>query len=65
MAINESCTFSEECEAFMDETECKNDVCTCRFEKLAVSHGDGWWECTGKIKYIIYICKCDSKIFFN
>lgn len=50
--INETCTFHEECEAAIDETECKNNVCTCIFEKLPIIHKDGRMECVGEFSVV-------------
>lgn len=47
VAINETCTFNEECETFVDETECRNNICTCLFEKQPITHSDGRLECVG------------------
>lgn len=43
--VNESCSFTEQCEANNFQTECKDGVCVCRFEKLAVMKSDGRIEC--------------------
>ncbi|XP_063912405.1 uncharacterized protein LOC135129206 isoform X3 [Zophobas morio] len=42
--VNESCFFNEQCETETPETECRDLLCTCRFEKQAVLR-DGKLEC--------------------
>ncbi|KAJ8959265.1 hypothetical protein NQ317_017496 [Molorchus minor] len=44
--INESCFFTEQCEAVNHQTECKEGLCTCRFGKVATLKQDGQLECT-------------------
>ncbi|XP_049869797.1 uncharacterized protein LOC126369427 isoform X2 [Pectinophora gossypiella] len=34
-SVNESCTFNQQCETVVDQTECKNDRCACMFEMVA------------------------------
>ncbi|XP_057660157.1 uncharacterized protein LOC130896227 isoform X2 [Diorhabda carinulata] len=43
--VNESCFFNEQCETTNFQTECKEGVCTCRYDKLAVMKPDGKIEC--------------------
>ncbi|XP_037910440.1 uncharacterized protein LOC119651124 isoform X2 [Hermetia illucens] len=47
-AINESCFFNEQCEAFHFQTECRDNRCVCRFEMSPVVNKDGNVECKGK-----------------
>lgn len=44
-AINESCFFNEQCEAFNFQTECRNERCICRFEMTPLPNKDGILEC--------------------
>lgn len=46
-AINEPCFFNEQCEALVFQTECRDDVCSCRFERTPVFK-DGVVECIGR-----------------
>ncbi|XP_044761692.1 uncharacterized protein LOC123318972 isoform X1 [Coccinella septempunctata] len=43
--VNESCFFNEQCETVTPQTECRDGVCICRFEKIAVLKSDGKVEC--------------------
>ncbi|XP_045460675.1 uncharacterized protein LOC123671060 isoform X3 [Harmonia axyridis] len=43
--VNESCFFTEQCETVTPQTECRDGVCVCRFEKIAVLKSDGKVEC--------------------
>ncbi|EEZ98417.2 uncharacterized protein jus isoform X1 [Tribolium castaneum] len=45
VAVNKSCFFNEQCEAQTPETECKDDICKCRFEKEPSTKPDGSVEC--------------------
>ncbi|XP_060524174.1 uncharacterized protein LOC132700703 isoform X2 [Cylas formicarius] len=44
--INESCFFNEQCENLNHLTECRNNVCSCRYQKVPVLKDDGDIECT-------------------
>lgn len=46
--INEECFFNEQCEALVFQTECRDGLCACRFERTPVFHKDGPVECIGK-----------------
>ncbi|KAE9538781.1 hypothetical protein AGLY_005363, partial [Aphis glycines] len=41
VAINKPCFFNEQCENLLFQTECRDDVCACRFEKSPVLQTDG------------------------
>ncbi|KAJ8912451.1 hypothetical protein NQ315_002817, partial [Exocentrus adspersus] len=43
--VNESCSFNEQCEFVNYQTECKDGVCSCRFEKQAIIKPDGQIDC--------------------
>ncbi|KAK9879086.1 hypothetical protein WA026_003899 [Henosepilachna vigintioctopunctata] len=43
--VNESCFFTEQCETVTSQTECRDGICVCRFEKIAVVKPDGKVEC--------------------
>ncbi|XP_065170060.1 uncharacterized protein jus isoform X2 [Atheta coriaria] len=43
--VNESCIFSEQCEAETEKTECRDHVCVCMFEMQASTKPDGTHEC--------------------
>ncbi|XP_049820753.1 uncharacterized protein LOC109605412 isoform X2 [Aethina tumida] len=43
--VNESCTFNEQCETVNHQTECKDGVCICRYEKTPVMKPGGNYEC--------------------
>ncbi|ENN78980.1 uncharacterized protein LOC109535435 isoform X2 [Dendroctonus ponderosae] len=44
-SVNQSCFFNEQCERGTPMTECKDGVCTCRFERQAVMRAGGLMEC--------------------
>ncbi|XP_030020961.2 uncharacterized protein LOC115440688 isoform X1 [Manduca sexta] len=44
-AINESCTFNEQCEDVVFKTECKNERCACKFEMVPEVTLDGAVVC--------------------
>lgn len=48
-AINESCYFNEQCEEALQETECRDNRCICRFEKTAIVRNDKSIECIGEL----------------
>ncbi|KAF7286219.1 hypothetical protein GWI33_006907 [Rhynchophorus ferrugineus] len=43
--INESCTFNEQCETIYYLTECKESVCSCRYQLVPALKADGTVEC--------------------
>lgn len=43
--VNETCFFTEQCETVTPQTECRDGVCVCRFEKIALLKPDGKVEC--------------------
>ncbi|XP_066156206.1 uncharacterized protein jus [Euwallacea fornicatus] len=43
--INESCFFNEQCEREFFMTECRDGVCTCRFQRIAITKKDGSIDC--------------------
>lgn len=43
--VNESCFFNEQCEKLNYQTECKEGVCSCRYEMQAVVKSNGQIEC--------------------
>nr|XP_023018653.1 uncharacterized protein LOC111507554 isoform X1 [Leptinotarsa decemlineata] len=43
--VNESCTFNAQCEAVNFQTECKEGICICRFEKQPIFRPDGIIDC--------------------
>ncbi|KAG5882931.1 hypothetical protein JTB14_012658 [Gonioctena quinquepunctata] len=43
--VNESCAFTAQCEAVNFQTECKEGICICRFDKQPVVKPDGRVEC--------------------
>lgn len=47
-SINEACFFNEQCETRLFQTECKDNVCACMFERTPVFHPDNTIECIGK-----------------
>ncbi|KAH8310506.1 hypothetical protein KR044_001718 [Drosophila immigrans] len=47
-AVNESCFFNEQCEAFYFQTECRDGRCICRFEMSPIWGKDGSVECKGR-----------------
>ncbi|XP_050419594.1 uncharacterized protein LOC126832741 isoform X2 [Adelges cooleyi] len=47
-AINQPCFFNEQCEASVFQTECRDDLCACRFERTPVLNSDGITECIAK-----------------
>ncbi|XP_050540474.1 uncharacterized protein LOC126905104 [Daktulosphaira vitifoliae] len=47
-AINEACFFNEQCEASVFQTECRDDICVCRFERTPVLNNEGITECIAK-----------------
>lgn len=58
VAINKPCFFNEQCENLLFQTECRDDVCACRFEKSPVLQTDGSVLCIGTYKtYRFYIGK--------
>jgi len=48
VAINKPCFFNEQCENLVFQTECRDDVCACRFEKTPVFQPDGSVQCIAK-----------------
>uniref|UniRef100_A0A1B6D9A5 EB domain-containing protein n=1 Tax=Clastoptera arizonana TaxID=38151 RepID=A0A1B6D9A5_9HEMI len=49
--INESCFFNEQCEIFLDQAECKDGRCVCRFELNAMENKNtGKWTCTAPLE---------------
>ncbi|XP_012286632.1 uncharacterized protein LOC105703099 isoform X2 [Orussus abietinus] len=48
--VNESCFFSEQCEAKVSQTECRDGRCICIFEKIPVVQADGAVECLAEAK---------------
>lgn len=48
-AVNESCYFNEQCEEALQETECRDGRCICRFEKTAIVRNDRSIECVGEL----------------
>ncbi|CAH1126034.1 unnamed protein product [Ceutorhynchus assimilis] len=43
--VNETCFFNEQCEKEYYMTECKDGVCVCRFQRLAILKEDGSIDC--------------------
>ncbi|XP_015373005.1 PREDICTED: uncharacterized protein LOC107168198 [Diuraphis noxia] len=48
VAINNPCFFNEQCENLVFQTECRDDVCACRFERTPVFQTDGTVQCIAK-----------------
>uniref|UniRef100_A0A6P7GA72 Uncharacterized protein LOC114339579 n=1 Tax=Diabrotica virgifera virgifera TaxID=50390 RepID=A0A6P7GA72_DIAVI len=48
--VNETCLFTEQCETVNFQTECKDGMCVCRFEKQAVMKPDGRIECEDQVE---------------
>ncbi|KAL5282802.1 hypothetical protein ACFFRR_005706 [Megaselia abdita] len=44
-AVNESCFFNEQCEAFYFQTHCLDGHCICRFDLIPTRSDDGNFEC--------------------
>lgn len=59
-AVNESCTFNEQCEAFNFQTECRDGRCICRYEMSPVFNKEGRVECKGKSKRSSHIIICSE-----
>ncbi|KAJ6637205.1 Glycerophosphodiester phosphodiesterase GDPD5, partial [Pseudolycoriella hygida] len=47
-AINDSCFFNEQCEAFSFQTVCRDGRCICRFDLSPIVNKDGRIECYAK-----------------
>ncbi|XP_035782497.1 uncharacterized protein LOC118461363 isoform X2 [Anopheles albimanus] len=47
--VNETCFFSEQCEAVTEQTECRDGRCICLFEMNAIFKPDGSVECRAPI----------------
>ncbi|XP_053667781.1 uncharacterized protein LOC128718133 [Anopheles marshallii] len=47
--VNETCFFSEQCEAMTEQTECRDGRCICLFEMNAFFKSDGSVECRAPI----------------
>lgn len=43
--VNESCFFNEQCEKEFYMMECRDGICACRFQRLAVIKADGSMDC--------------------
>lgn len=48
-AVNESCFFNEQCEAFYFQTHCLDGHCICRFDLIPTRSDDGNFECKCKL----------------
>lgn len=48
VSVNETCFFNEQCETSVQQTECRDGRCICRFDKTPVVKKDGSIECMGK-----------------
>lgn len=48
--VNESCFFTEQCEAMVKQTECRDSRCICIFEMVPVTRSDGVIECIAEHK---------------
>ncbi|KAK6617599.1 hypothetical protein RUM44_005187 [Polyplax serrata] len=44
-SVNDSCSFNEQCEQTVFQTECRDGRCLCRFDKIPVATKDGIVEC--------------------
>ncbi|GJQ81665.1 hypothetical protein Trydic_g8543 [Trypoxylus dichotomus] len=51
--INETCFFNEQCEILTSRTECRDGLCSCRFEQQAFLKPDGTYECRA-IQYVVH-----------
>uniref|UniRef100_A0A182VPP0 EB domain-containing protein n=1 Tax=Anopheles minimus TaxID=112268 RepID=A0A182VPP0_9DIPT len=47
--VNETCFFSEQCEAMTEQTECRDGRCVCLFEMNPFFKPDGSVECRAPI----------------
>ncbi|XP_011158112.1 uncharacterized protein LOC105194740 isoform X2 [Solenopsis invicta] len=47
--VNESCFFTEQCEARVSQTECRDGRCICLFEKIPVTQADGVITCVAEV----------------
>ncbi|XP_011704958.1 PREDICTED: uncharacterized protein LOC105460210 isoform X2 [Wasmannia auropunctata] len=48
--VNESCSFTEQCEARVSQTECRDGRCICLFEKIPMTQADGVITCVADVK---------------
>lgn len=54
--IDESCYFHEQCLGKVPETECRDGLCSCVFDKIPRLNDDNTIECIGNIsKYFLPI----------
>ncbi|EEB10578.1 conserved hypothetical protein [Pediculus humanus corporis] len=44
-SVNDTCTFNEQCEQTVFQTECRDGRCLCRFDKIPVANSEGIVEC--------------------